>query len=149
MIEGDVDISRAVEKLARTSSAISGAINTALFVGGLKVEEEAKKSIQQGNKTGRTYQRGSITHKASAPGQAPATDTGRLVNSIKTDNDEARGVVTVSAGAGLVDYVSSLEFGTKNMAARPFMKPALKKAMRAIEQRVAQGVKKVTDGMNR
>ena len=45
---------------------------------------EAIKSIMQGPKTGRIYEKYNPrrTHRASAPGQAPASDTGNLVSQI-------------------------------------------------------------------
>jgi hypothetical protein len=39
--------------------------------------------LMQMPKSGRTYKRGSKSHQASAPGEAPAIDTGNLVNSIE------------------------------------------------------------------
>lgn len=71
--------------------------------------------------TGRRYKRGNRTHTASAPGKSPAVDTGRLRQSI--------GVQKVGEGhyrvGTNVEYAPYLEFGTRRMAARPFMRPAL------------------------
>lgn len=65
-------------------------------------------------------------HTASAPADAPAVDTGHLRNSI--------GVQKIGEGAYRVGtdvkYALYLEFGTRRMAARPFMRPALE-AVRA------------------
>jgi hypothetical protein len=64
------------------------------------------------------------TRRASAPGEAPAIDLGNLANGIeaaKTGPGTAQ--VTVYA-----DYGPALEFGTHNMAARPFMKPAAERS---------------------
>lgn len=55
-------------------------------------------------------------HRASAAGQSPASDTGALRNSI--ESDFLGRTVTVKAS---VDYAGYLEFGTRKMAARPFM----------------------------
>ena len=48
------------------------------------IRGEAIKSIQTGPKSGRTYEKYNPrrTHKASAPGQPPASDTGNLVRNI-------------------------------------------------------------------
>jgi len=48
------------------------------------IRGEAIKSIQSGPKSGRIYEKYNPrrTHKASAPGQAPASDTGNLVRNI-------------------------------------------------------------------
>ena len=49
------------------------------------IETRAKIKIQSPPKTGRIYRHGNVEHQASAPGEAPATDTGNLVNSIASD----------------------------------------------------------------
>ncbi len=63
-------------------------------------------------------------HRASAPGEAPAIDTGYLVNTIQT-RKTGTGSAQVSVGA---DYAAPLEFGTRKMAARPFLRPAADRA---------------------
>jgi HK97 gp10 family phage protein len=89
-------------------------------------------------KHGRTYGRGASKysmhsgqkiatafrfHRASAPGEAPAIDTGHLVNSIQIEKTgQAQRTITVGAG-----YALALELGTRRMAARPSMRPALEK----------------------
>lgn len=133
---------RLLGKLAALGPAIDKQLQANLLLSGLKVEEYAKKSITEGGKTGKVYVRGknrTIRHRASAPGQAPANDTGRLVNSIAT-KATAADTVQVSAGSGLVNYAASLEFGTAKMAARPFMAPALMKAKPEIEALVGKAV---------
>jgi HK97 gp10 family phage protein len=63
-------------------------------------------------------------HQASAPGEAPAWDTGHLAGSISVVSDETRVAATVAVKA---DYASALEFGTRNMGERPFLRPAIEK----------------------
>lgn len=102
------------------------------------VREEAISLILDTPKTGRIYRRRSIEHRASAPGEPPASDTGRLVNSIRTDYDfgSLRGTVEAST-----DYAAYLEFGTSRMAARPYMRPALARRAKQIEDDMAQAVR--------
>lgn len=69
--------------------------------------------------SGRQYGR----HRASAPGDSPAVDTGRLRQSIGVQK-VAQGHYRVGTN---VQYAPLLEFGTRKMAARPFMRPALEK----------------------
>lgn len=88
-----------------------------------EVERLAKESMQ-GPKHGRVYARGAKDHQASAPGEAPAMDTGTLANSITT---EKHGPHEAWVGPH-TEYAVSLEFGTRHMAARPYMKPAAQKA---------------------
>ena len=102
------------------------------------VRNTAVQSIQQGAKSGVVYEKYNPrrTHKASAAGQPPATDTGFLVNNIalKIDADSLGASVESRA-----DYSMFLEFGTSKMSARPFMQPALesnKGKIRQLEKRM-------------
>lgn len=98
------------------------------------IRGEAIKSIQTGPKSGRTYEKYNPrrTHRASAPGQAPASDTGNLVSQIQvksTNPDE----VTVESGA---NYSKFLEFGTSKILPRPFLFPATERSRPKIQQAV-------------
>jgi HK97 gp10 family phage protein len=139
---GQFTIGPAVRKLKRISKEAQHQMTGALFASGLKIEENAKLSIQQGTKTGREYQRGTITHRASAPGEAPASDTGRLVNSFYVQQEKDGKQVRIAAGRGVVDYALMLEKGTRDMAARPFMRPALQKSLTYIRSRIKRALKK-------
>lgn len=71
--------------------------------------------------TGRTYKRGkTVTHTASAPGEPPAPDTGRLRASITTEvirgTDEVRGIVTANT-----EYAAALQLGTEKIRPRPYL----------------------------
>lgn len=68
-----------------------------------------------GPKSGRFYG----NHQASAAGEAPAVMTGALKANIYIEKP-ANGVRVVVAGQ---EYAPYLEFGTRYMAARPFMSP--------------------------
>lgn len=86
------------------------------------IRTRAIRSIQGGPKTGKAYEKYAPrrTHRASSPGQAPATDTGRLASSIMADITGLTAEVSAN-----VQYAAPLEFGTINMAPRPFLEPAL------------------------
>ena len=64
------------------------------------IRSEAVKSIQTGPKSGKTYElyNPRRTHIASAPGEAPASDTGNLVNQIRV-NLKSQDIVTVESRA--------------------------------------------------
>ena len=100
----------------------------------LLVEGSAKESIQRGIKSGKTYRRGSVVHQASAEGEAPATDTGFLVSNI-THQFAKKGKTMASKVLSKANYSKFLEFGTRNMGARPFLQPALEKNRAAIKQK--------------
>jgi hypothetical protein len=77
-------------------------------------------------------------HRASAPGEAPATDTGALVNSIY---NESRGKYSRAIGSRL-DYAYYLEFGTFKMAKRPSWIPAVERAIPKMLKRVEIAIAK-------
>ena len=83
----------------------------------LRIEAESK-ILQTGPKTGREYRRpGGRIHIASADGEAPAVDTGFLINSIQTmRTSETSAEITIAA-----EYAEVLEFGKE----RPFVRPAI------------------------
>ena len=85
-----------------------------------------------GAKTGRAYKKGSVTRIASAPGEAPANQTGALVGSLSA-RVESQGTVTTGIASASTEYAAMLEFGTQKMAARPYMQPALDKNAAAIK----------------
>ena len=88
-----------------------------------RVQTAAVKRMQQGSSTGNVYEKYSPrrTHQASAPGQPPASDTGRLASSIENRTDGLEGVVFTR-----VDYGRYLEFGTqRNLRPRPWLLPSL------------------------
>ena len=98
--------------------------------GGQLIRGEAIKSIQTGAKSGVVYQMYNPRreHRASAPGQAPASDTGNLVSKIVVRQKGAN-VTNVESNA---NYSAFLEYGTSKMQARPFMLPAFEKSKKPI-----------------
>lgn len=78
---------------------------------------------------GRQYGR----HTASAPGDPPAPDTGRLRNSVQTEvfrgPSDVVGQVSINT-----EYAAFLELGTERMAPRPFASTIVReKAARLLE----------------
>lgn len=88
------------------------------------VRNTAVESINQGAKSGVVYEKYNPrrSHRASAAGEPPATDTGFLVQNIRLVLDADNLGASVESGA---KYSEALEFGTSTMAARPFLQPAL------------------------
>jgi HK97 gp10 family phage protein len=79
-------------------------------------------SIKTGSKSGKTYTRNGMSHQSSAPGQPPANDTGKLIDSIKVEKRKNTSTLKIDA-----DYAGYLEYGTSKMRPRPFILPALMK----------------------
>lgn len=97
------------------------------------LRNEALDLILREAKTGRRYG----NHTASAPSEAPASDTGRLVQSIRVEHKGLRGSVIVGA-----DYGLALERGTARMRPRPFMTRAAKNSIKKIEAVIAAELRK-------
>jgi HK97 gp10 family phage protein len=108
-----------------------------------EVRNAAVSLIMDTLKTGRIYRRRGVEHRASAPDEAPASDTGRLVNSIRTDYRlaELTGIVSASTA-----YAAYLEYGTSRMAPRPYMRPALASRRAAIEAGLAAAARSALGG---
>jgi HK97 gp10 family phage protein len=107
--------------------------------GGQLIRGEAIKSIQTGSKSGVMYQMYNPRreHRASAPGEAPASDTGNLVSKIIV-KQISQDITSVESNA---DYSAYLEYGTSKMEARPFMLPAFEKSKKPIINAVFKRVK--------
>lgn len=95
----------------------------------------AVKGILAGNKSGRTYTRGGVTHTASAAGEYPASDTGFLASNIHVTvkPDRLSGAVESRA-----NYSEFLEFGTSKMAARPFLQPSAEQVRPKIRRKIRE-----------
>src|SRR5690625_2691059 len=87
------------------------------------IRNAAVRSIQKPSGIGTYYKKYNPDrmHIASAPGQPPNTDTGRLVNSLNVTRSGALAAEVLAN----VEYAAYLELGTRHMAARPFMTPAV------------------------
>ncbi len=116
------------------------------------VETEAVRLITDGPKTGAIYTTFFFTlgsgpsritipygsrpaHQASAPGEAPASDTGYLVNNRSINIDTASIRATLSFHAA---YAVFLEYGTDRMEPRPFARPALMNTWNAVIGAIAE-----------
>lgn len=117
-------------KLDSLDAGLESRLSAVVRAHAFMVEGAAKVSILTGTKSGRTYTRTSTgkggrvstrTHRASAPGEAPANDLGILANSIRA-RSAGRLTWRVAAGAR---YAAALELGTRRIAPRPFLAPAL------------------------
>jgi HK97 gp10 family phage protein len=131
-------IARLKARLRALDANAKHPVRQAIAAGALAVEREAKTSVQRGSRTGRIYYRRNRTHQASAPGEAPKSDTGYLAGRITTVVDlDGLGANVESQAA----YSKALEFGTTKMAARPFLFPAFEKMKERIKRNVGDAVK--------
>lgn len=109
------------------------------------LERELKESLT-GTRSGRLYRRTKTTgkkrkrtvvkfHQASAPGEAPATDSGNLAASIQSEisGNGFEGEVSLAYYAGFFDS------GTRKMGERPYLVPAIQKMQPALNRLRALG----------
>lgn len=130
--------------------SVGRAVNDTLAAGAMLVANDAKRSIAQGPKTGRIYTtrfarnrttgaifptEARVPHQASAPGEPPATDTGKLIGSIVAGAKDLRAYVEARSV-----YALWLEYGTRYMLARPFLLPAFERNRQALADMVRAAV---------
>ena len=103
------------------------------------VEAHAVGLITAGGKSGRIYTRRGVKHQASAPGEAPASDTGRLVNSrrITLDSKDIRARLTFATR-----YALPLEVGTRRVEPRPYARRSLMEKNTDVRAAVAGEVRR-------
>lgn len=101
---------------------VSKAAFRAVVRGAESVKDRMVERVMEPPKSGKIYTRRSIKHQASAPGESPASDTGRLVQSMTVIYDAPKVMATINVAT---DYAASLEFGTMHMAARPYGRVSL------------------------
>ena len=135
-------VEEATKALEKVKEDLENNMQEILLGGGQLIRGEAIRSIQSGAKSGKTYKRynPTRTHKASAPGEAPASDTGFLVSNIRVKDQ--KDLVQVRSEAS---YSKFLEYGTSKMLARPFLFPAMEKSKPKIAQVILQKVKQSLD----
>jgi hypothetical protein len=131
-----------VKELQAAIKAIGGKaernVSRAIEATALGINRDVKDAIQRGDKTGRVYQRGDITHRASAPGEAPATDTGTLVSSIYYEPQSG----LLSMIGSRLAYAYYLEFGTMRIAPRPSWMPAVEANRDKFSRLVEEGLRR-------
>jgi hypothetical protein len=140
-VTGTQEVNRALAAFGRE---VAADVSKAVVATALEALTDVRKAIQGPPKTGREYPRGANgdnIHRASAPGEAPATDTGALVNSIYITEIDA---LTYAIGSRL-EYAFVLEFGwgpDKEGTKRPSWIPAAARAQPRLEKRLRRIIAK-------
>ncbi len=163
-IDGSADLNRVLRKLgADAERYVSDAINAT----GVELRGDIVKRYQKGPTTGTTYfrvpgekymtiragsqdgppvafiprggkQNLSMKHTASAPGESPATDTGRLASSVVFSR---AGRLSAEVETK-VAYGPMLEFGTQKIAMRPAWRPAVEAIQPKFQKRLEAALRK-------
>lgn len=142
-ITGDREL---IEAMRHATADVLEGVARAVTASALGLQGDVKQRVIRGPATGIVYNKSTTTttrrlrnffraerttryrtHQASAPDEAPATDTGRLANSIDFDVVDR---FTATVGSKLV-YAAALEFGvpSRKLRPRPYFTPAVE-AMR-------------------
>lgn len=133
MIRVELEGAKALRAALEAAPAkVRDAVGDVVLETAVNIEAEVKLRIHQGPATGRVYKRGNVLHQASAPGQAPMSDTGTLAGSVY---HEREGELSAIAGSRMA-YAAYLEFGTTHMAPRPVWTPVAHEAEAEFRQRV-------------
>jgi phage gpG-like protein len=129
-------------RLPEITSKLGQNLMRALDEGAEILAGETKLSMR-GEKHGRYYKvsKTGKAHRASAPGEAPAIDTGALVNSItvaSSVNEKYSRMIGTNQ-----EQAEILEFGSPGgkIAPRPFFRPAAIKKKDAVVGRIQKAVK--------
>ena len=110
------------QALAQAKVEVRQAAEREVAAATARVQGAAVKRIERGPASGNVYQ-SSVSgrdHQASAPGEAPMSDSGNLAGSIATSFNGLEGVVFTP-----LDYGRYLEFGTSKIKPRPWLLPSL------------------------
>jgi phage gpG-like protein len=136
-LEGTEALARALRKLDEDARK---EVKKAVDATGLSLRGTVVKKYQRGPATGETYEKYNPrrTHTASAPGEAPATDTGRLANSVTIEDT---GPLTIEVGTE-VEYGPYLEFGTRTIAPRPNWVPSVQEEEPKYVRRVEAAIRR-------
>jgi HK97 gp10 family phage protein len=133
-MDGISALSRQLAELAGDADAVMTEVVTNLAV---DTQREAVQGIQRGPATGAVRRDGS---RASAPGEYPMSDTGRLANNVVA-NLPTSGNISAEVGTN-IQYGRYLEFGTSRMAARPWLLPSFNKAKAGVEGKLKRAIER-------
>ena len=111
--------------VAQLNAALKRRLEANLIIAGEIVATEVRKNINKSPRGGRVYVKTNPNrvHKASAPGESPATDLGFLVRSIQVQPDFDNLRIRVVSLHSIAPYARRLEYGdmSRNLQPRPFM----------------------------
>jgi hypothetical protein len=111
-----------VKQLSALSGNVNGVVEGYITDVVLDTHRKAVEGIQRGPASGRIYTRRGVTHQASAPGEYPMSDTGRLASSVAFELPSA-GRLMGKVGTAVMHGMYQ-EFGTSRVAPRPWLAPS-------------------------
>ena len=130
-----------LDRLRRlTAPSAMKAIAGVIHAGADSIRAVAYQSISRGSASGNSG--GKHQHVASRPGEPPNRDTGDLQANLKTVKDGPLSAQVVSEA----EHAAPLEFGTSNMEARPYLRPARDKMEPEIRADMARRINRIVKG---
>ncbi len=120
------------ENLGDASRMLSETMRERMLEAAILVRNNTVEALS-GSRSGRVYRvpGTSVTYVASAPGEPPAVQLGDLRKSVKFGVEVEDGSVVGFVGSEL-DKAPMLEYGTRNMAARPWLRPSFEGSLDAV-----------------
>ncbi len=145
--------------------SVKQALKVALFAGALLIQGRARTRILKGPKSGIVYGPARIArianrggqmsksqakkvHQASAPGEAPANETGNLARMIVVVRPEQTGETFTAQVLSTSKYAAALEYGTRKagknkstvILERPYMRPSVDESVKQIDEMIRAAV---------
>lgn len=141
------NVTKVRRKLKALNPSIHSAVKAEMAKITIEMDEEVSTSISSGSRSGKTYKRRTVTHKASSANELPKSDTGELVkgffNTVKATPNRIIGIVGNKA-----KHAKHLEFKPKSQGGRPFMRPLynrwVDRANWRLKKALKSGIRKIT-----
>lgn len=150
----DVTLSQFSDYLSNVVPQVEGELNKTIDLCCKKVQDDIQYSMAHTERDmSKTYFTNNKTkaHHPSLPGNPPAVDSGNLRNSIRyevhSEGSEIYGVVGSTQKDP--DYAVFTEYGTNQMAPRPWLRPAMQKNNEWIRKSMANAVANTLKGVNK
>ncbi len=133
------EVRELADKLERLANLLETRVLDALEQGAQILAQQVRANLREEGRSGRVYRTRGVEHQASAPGEAPASRTGELSDSIAVEPGATEGELHVVADTA---YAAALEFGTHQTEPRPFLQPAFAETREGIKARVRNAARK-------
>lgn len=113
----------------------AAALEVAL-AGATATAQDARRRVETQVGTGVHYP--GLPNQSSAPGESPVNQTGDLLGTIGTDQDDILGIGAAAVAGDGSGKALALEAGTSNMEPRPFLGPAAEVGRVAAETKLIE-----------
>jgi hypothetical protein len=123
----------------RIGHEIQAEVDAAVERSAYNIHSRAVEKIMSPPKTGEIYVRRGVPHRASAPGEAPAQDTGNLA----ADSGVRRLGLAHFAVWFAAAYAAALELGTALIDERPYLRPSVYEEIEILKAAVLAAVRRV------